>query len=113
MTLVRAFTQITTPSTVPTNQYPNSATITDLALTTTPVVALPARSANNRRGFLIENDGSSSMIFGYGSTVSVASRTALLFPNDFYEDTSGWQGPVAVASVTTPGAANITEMVYI
>ena len=114
MGLHRAFTQqAAPPQTVAINQFPNNATITDVALTTTPSVPLPARPTNNRRGFLVENDGTVPVIFGYGSTVSIAARTALLFPSDFYEDLTGWQGPVAVASVGGNGAVNITEMVYI
>jgi hypothetical protein len=115
MGLSRAFTQVTpTTGVTPTNQYPNSASITDLTnLTASPVVPLPARTANNRRGFLIENDGTTSVLFAYGTTVSVSVRTGLLFPNDFFEDITGYQGPVAFASIGNGGAANITETVLI
>jgi hypothetical protein len=107
----RAFVQAT-PALVATNQYPNNSTITDAPLTTTSTVIITARSGN-RRGMIIENDGTVPMIFACGSTVSVAARTALLFPNDIYEDLSGWQGPIAAASVGSNGAANFTEMVFI
>ena len=113
MSLSRAFTQTQITPTVAVNQFPSNATITDAALTTSPLVVLPARPLLNRRGLIIENDGTASMIFGYGTTVSFSSRTGLLFPNDFYEDACGWQGPVAAASVGGNGAANFTEMVYI
>lgn len=115
MGLSRAFTQATpTATVVPVNQYPNVASITDLTnLTATPAVPLPARTANNRRGFTIENDGTTSILFGYGTTVSPAARTGVLFPSDFYEDITGWQGSVAVASIGNGGGCNITEMVII
>lgn len=111
MGLSRAFTQQATA--VATNQFPNTATITDVQLGTTASLVLPARLGGNRRGLLIENDSSVPMVFGYGTTVSLAARTALLFPSDFYEDISGWQGPVAAASVGAAGSANFTEMVFI
>jgi len=114
MGLSRAFTQAAASvPVVATNQFPNQATITDLSLTPTPSVSLPARPTGNRRGFIVENDGTVPVIYAYGSTVSVAARTALLFPNDVWTDDSGWQGPVAFASVGSGGTANVTEMVFI
>jgi len=113
MGLSRAFTQQpTTQNSVAANQYPNSATITDMVnMTATPIV-VPAR-AGNRRGMIIENDGTTPVIFGYNTTVNSSNRTALLFPNDVWEDLSGWQGPVSIASTANGGAANFTEMVFI
>jgi hypothetical protein len=116
MGLSRAFTQQSTPtSSVAANQYPNSSTVVDMTnLSTTPSIALTTRPLNNRRGFVVENDGTLPVIFANGSTVSLSARTALLFPNDVWEDLSGWQGQVTVAAVGSgAGAANITEMVYI
>jgi hypothetical protein len=114
MGVYRTFVQASpVPSTVPANQYPNNSTITDANLTTSSAIVIQARPTNNRRGLIIENDGTLPMIFSLGTTVSVAARTALLFPNDIYEDTSGWQGGVAAASVGGNGAANFTEMVFI
>jgi hypothetical protein len=111
MGLSRASTPGT--STVAANQFPNTATITDASLTTTPTIILQARPNLNRRGLLIENDGSVPMIFSFGTTVSLAARTGLLNSNDFYEDLLNWQGPVAAASVGGNGAANFTELVFI
>jgi len=114
MGLSRAFTQQATPPTlVATNQFPNTSTISDLQITPTPTVPISARPGNNRRGLLFDNDGTLPVIFSLGSTVSVSARTGILFPNDFYEDLTGWQGSVAVASVGGNGAVNITEVVYI
>lgn len=93
--------------------FPSSATVTDLSLSTTPQLALPARTDNRRRGFVIENDGVPTIIFAYGTTVSVAARTAQLFTNDAWDDTINWQGAVSIASVGGNGSANITEMVIL
>jgi hypothetical protein len=106
--------QITSPTLVAANQFPNISTIWDLTnLTPTPSVPLPTR-LGNRRGLVLENDGTVPIIFGLGTAVSLSARTALLFPNDVYEEVSGWQGTVAVAAVGgSGGAVNITEVVYI
>jgi hypothetical protein len=61
----------------------------------------------------MDNDGTLPVVFAFGTTVSFSARTGILFPNDFYEDLSGWQGPIALASVGGNGAVNITEVVYI
>jgi hypothetical protein len=104
--------QTSAPSLVPLNQFPNNSTITDASLSTSSPFILPPRPGN-RRGLIIENDGIVPMVFSLGTTVSVAARTAMLNPNDIYEDASGWQGSVAALSVGSSGAANFTEMVYI
>ncbi len=113
MGLSRAFTQQpTAQNLVAANQFPNNASITDMPnLTTTPTV-IPARPGN-RRGFAVENEGTLPVIVGYGTTVSVNNRTALLFLNDVWEDTFMYQGPVSVASVSNGGSANFTELVFI
>jgi hypothetical protein len=115
MGLYRAFVQqATSPTVVATNQFPNSSTIFDLTnLTPTPSVPVVARPGN-RRGLLFENDGTLPIVFSLGTTVSVSARTGILFATDYYEDLTGWQGPVAVAAVGgNSGALNITEVVYI
>lgn len=110
----RAFVQASpVQSAVAANQYPNTSTIVDAQLTPNSQVFIQARPNANRRGLIIENDGSLPVIFSLGSTVSVSARTGILFTNDTYEDDKGWQGPVAAASVGGNGAANFTEMVYI
>jgi hypothetical protein len=113
MGLSRAFTQQPMqPTLVAVNQFPNTSTISDLQLMPAPSIPISARPGN-RRGLLFDNDGTLPVIFALGTTVSVTQRTGILFPNDFYEDLTGWQGPVAVASVGGAGACNITELVYI
>ena len=113
MGLSRAFIQQpAAQNLVAANQFPNSATITDMTNMTAAPTVIAAR-AGNRRGIIIENDGTLPVIFGYATTVNPSSRTALLFPNDVWEDSSGYQGPVAIASVGNGGAANFTEMVVI
>lgn len=113
MGLSRAFTQ-QSPIMVASNQFPNQSTIVDVTnLSTAPTIVLPARPTNNRRGLVVENDGTAPVIFANGSSVSFSARTALLFPNDVWEDLSGWQGPVSAASVGGAVAANFTEMVFI
>ncbi len=62
---------------------------------------------------MIENDGSVPMVFGYGPSVSLATRTFLLNPTDGFSDDTNWQGPVAAMSVGSAGAANFTEIVII
>ena len=110
MGLTRAFTQA--PSS--TIQFPGSApSLTDVALTTSSAVILPARTDNRRRGFILENDGTVPLVFAYGTTVSVATRTAQLFPNDVWDDTINWQGAVAAASVGSAGTVNLTELTII
>lgn len=110
MGLYKAFVQSTTTTPV---QFANTATITSAILSSTaPAVILPARS-NNRRGMIIENNGSVPMIFGYGATVSVATRTALLNPNDVFSDDVSWQGVISAMSVGSAGSANFTEIVVI
>lgn len=108
MGLYRAFIQ--QPASV--TQFPNNATVTDAVLSTTSTVVLSARP-NNRRGLIIENDGTVPMVFAYGSSVSVAARTFLLNPNDGFSDDVSWQGPIAAMSVGGAGAANFTEIVII
>jgi hypothetical protein len=114
MGLSRAFTQTVAPPTVvASNQFPNTSTIWDLQISTAPSTPIVARPNLNRRGLLFDNDGTLPVIFAYGTSVSFSSRTGILFSNDFYEDLSGWQGPVTVASVGGNGAINITEIVFI
>jgi hypothetical protein len=114
MGLARAVTQhiISTPSAP---QFPNSATISEAVLIgTTPVLIAINRPLQNRRGFAIENDGSVPMIFGYGTAVSVATRTVILNPTDYFSDDWYYQGPVTAASTTAQTAiANVTELVII
>ena len=114
MSLYRAFSQQQGNTTAATPQYPSNAPpILDIGLTTNSAVILPARTDNRRRGFILENDGTVPMVFDYGTTVSVAARTALLFPNDIWEDNLNWQGAVAAASVGGAGAVNLREVTII
>lgn len=105
MGLYRAFVQSSTV-----NNFPNTSAVTESELTTTASVILANRPTANRRGFAIENDGATPMIFAYGATVTVASRSIRLEPGDYFEDTFNWQGPISAMSIGETGSVNITEL---
>jgi hypothetical protein len=108
MGLYRAFVQST-----PINNFPNTSTVTEAALTTTASVILANRPSANRRGFAIENDGTAAMIFAYGATVTAAARSIRLEPGDYFEDTFNWQGAISAMSISGAGTANITELTIV
>lgn len=104
MGLYRAFVQ-----SQPVVSFPNTAVVTEPALTVTSSVALAARPAGNRRGFTVENDGATPIVVAYAATVSATARTIRLEVNDYYEDGFNWQGAVSAMSIGGPGTANFTE----
>lgn len=108
MGLYRAFVQ-----SAPTNNFPNTSAVTEAALTATPTVILANRPTGNRRGFAIENDGNTPIIFAYGTTLTVATRSIRLEVGDYFEDTFNWQGAISAASIGTGGSANITELTIV
>lgn len=108
MGLYRAFVQSSTV-----NNFPNTSAVTESALTTTASVILANRPTANRRGFAIENDGATPIIFAYGATVTAAARSIRLEPGDYFEDTFNWQGAVSAMSIGATGSANITELTIV
>ena len=107
MALYRAFVQQSVIN------FPNTALVTESALTTTASVILANRPTGNRRGFAIENDGTVPMIFAYGATVTAAARSIRLEPGDYFEDTFNWQGAISAMSVSGAGTVNITELTIV
>lgn len=108
MGLYRAFVQSPVA-----NNFPNTSAVTEAALTATVIVILANRPTLNRRGFAIENDGATPIIFAYGATVTVAARSMRLEPGDYFEDTFNWQGPISAMSIGASGSANITELTIV
>lgn len=87
---------------------------------TSSVVVLPARLAGNRRGFAIENDGTTPIVIGYGSAVTASARSFRIEAKgsndatDYFEDPFMYQGAISALSVGAAGGAiNITELVII
>lgn len=108
MGLYRAFVQQPVA-----NNFPNTSAVTESALTATVAIILANRPTANRRGFAIENDGATPIIFAYGATVTAAARSIRLEPGDYFEDTFNWQGPVSAMSIGASGSANITELTIV
>lgn len=108
MGLYRAFVQSSTA-----NNFPNTSAVTKTALTATAGIILANRPTTNRRGFAIENDGATPIIFAYGATVTAAARSIRLEPGDYFEDTFKWQGAVSAMSIGATGSANITELTIV
>lgn len=108
MGLYRAFVQQPVA-----NNFPNTSAVTEVTLTATVAVILVTRPTLNRRGFAIENDGATPIIFAYGATVTAALRCIRLGPGDYFEDTFNWQGPVSAISIGASGSANITELTIV
>src|SRR5688572_717169 len=97
-----------------TTKFPGSSSITEFALTTSPVAVLPDRNiANNRRGVLLFNDGTANCLFSLGTSVSATAFTGELLPGGYFEDSPAapWQGPVMMRSTNSPTTVNITEIV--
>lgn len=99
-----------------TTKFPSGATVTEFALTATPVTILPDRSAvNNRRGLMVFNDGTANALFSYGTSISANAFTAELLPGGYIEDSPSapWQGPAVMRSTNNPTSINVTELVII
>lgn len=97
-------------------KFPGGSSITEFALTTSPVTVLPDRNvANNRRGVLLFNDGTANALFSLGTSVSATAFTAELLPGGYFEDSPSapWQGPVMMRSTSSPTTINVTELVLI
>ncbi|MEK0193256.1 hypothetical protein [Microcoleus anatoxicus] len=108
MGLVRAFIQQAAIT-----SFPNTSAVTEPAITTTSAVILAAKPAGNRRGFTVENDGTTPIVIAYAATVSATARTVRLEINDYYEDTLNWQGSVSALSIGGAGSANVTELTIV
>lgn len=121
MGFYRAFVQeqitVATGSTV---EYPNALNATQASiLGTSPVLIAIDRPGLNRRKLVIENDGSSPVIFSYGGTtvLSPTLKTGILNPGDAYiDDHPVFQGPFSAALPAgnlPPGALNVFEAIVI
>lgn len=108
MGLSRAFVQQQ-----PILSFPNTSVITEPALTTASSVALASRPANNRRGFSVENDGTTPIVIAYSPTVTATARSIRLEIGDYYEDSFNWQGPISALSIGGSGTANFTEFTIV
>jgi hypothetical protein len=97
-------------------KFPGGSSITEFALTTSPITVLSDRNAaNNRRGLMLFNDGTANALFSLGTSVSAAAFTAELLPGGYFEDSQSapWQGPVMMRSTSSPTNVNVTEIVII
>lgn len=111
-------TVVATGSTVtwPNTMLPTEATV----LGTTPVlIAIDRTATMNRKKFMVENDGSSPVIFSYGGTTVLSPnlKTGVLYPGDAYiDDHPVSQGPWSAAlpsGTLPPGRLNIYEGITI
>ncbi|MEG4121765.1 hypothetical protein QUA43_30375 [Microcoleus sp. N9_B4] len=97
-------------------KFPNSSTLIEFSLTTSPTTILSDRSAtSNRRGLTVFNDGTANALLAYGSTISATNFTAELLPGGYFEDSpsSPWQGPVTMRSTSSSTTVNVTEITII
>lgn len=97
-------------------KFPSGASVTEFALTTSPVTIVPDRSAaSNRRGLIVFNDGTANALFSFGTSISANAFTAELLPGGYIEDSPSapWQGPAVMRSTVNPTTVNVTEIVII
>jgi hypothetical protein len=122
MGLHRAFVQQELQqSTGSTVHWPNSGFIAEgTILGTAPVLIAVDRPGLNRRKLIIENDGSSPVLFALGGTTTLLAptkRTGILYSGDTYiDDFPIWQGQVSAALPSgglPPGSVNVTEGVVL
>lgn len=97
-------------------EWPNTINPTEATiLGTTPVLIAVNRPGLNRRKFIIENDGTSPVIFAMGGTTVLTSsrKLGVLNPGDAYiDDYPAHQGEWSAALPSgglPPGALNIFE----
>ncbi|MEG4323643.1 MULTISPECIES: hypothetical protein [unclassified Microcoleus] len=105
------------PSSANSQQQPafsNSGTTSDFSLTTaTTTIASDRTAAKNRRGLVLFNDGTANALFNYGTTISATTFTAELLPGGYFEDTTGWQGPMVARAANNATSINVAEIVII
>jgi hypothetical protein len=122
MGLVRSFTQTVNQVSGSTVNWPNASTISEaVILGTTPVLIAINRPGLNRRKMIIDNVGSSPVIFGFGGTsapLTSMKRTGILNPGDgnvgdlYIDDFPIYQGEIVAALPNTglpPGRLSVTE----